>query len=116
VRKAGVRTAGLLDRNHADYIEPVACPHREVDRLVLRMTKLPGHRACKLAGLPGLRYHDLRHSAVTKMLENRTPRATVAEILGWASSTTNRMAKRYGYTRPDAQRQAFGEHRNRPAL
>ncbi len=59
---------------------------------------------CRLAGL---RYHDLRHSAATKMLENGVPIATVAQVLDWSASTAIRMAKRYGHIRPDAQRQAL---------
>ena len=57
--------------------------------------------------LAGLRYHDLRHSAATKMLENGIPSAAVAQVLGWSASTAIRMAKRYGHIRPEAQRQAL---------
>jgi len=57
--------------------------------------------------LTGLRFHDLRHSAATKMLENGVPIATVAQVLGWSASTAIRMAKRYGHIRPEAQRQAL---------
>jgi len=57
--------------------------------------------------LAGLRFHDLRHSAATKMLENGVPIATVAQVLGWSASTAIRMAKRYGHIRPEAQRQAL---------
>jgi len=32
--------------------------------------------------LAGLRYHDLPHSAATKVLENGVPIATVAQVLG----------------------------------
>ena len=41
------------------------------------------------------------------MLENGTPIATVAQVLGWSASTAIRMAKRYGHIRPEAQRQAL---------
>lgn len=57
--------------------------------------------------LAGLRFHDLRHSAATKMLENGIPIATVAKVLGCSASTAIRMAKRYGHIRPEAQRQAL---------
>ena len=57
--------------------------------------------------LAGLRYHDLRHSAATKMLENGVPVATAAQVLGWSASTAVRMAKRYGHIRPEAQRRAL---------
>jgi integrase len=64
-------------------------------------------RACREAGLVGLRFHDLRHTAATKLLEEGTPIAVVAQILGWSASTAVRMAKRYGHIRPEVQRQAL---------
>jgi integrase len=57
--------------------------------------------------LEGLRFHDLRHSTATKLLEQGTPFPVVADILGWSASTAIRMAKRCGHIRPDAQRQAL---------
>jgi integrase len=64
-------------------------------------------RACREAKLKGLRFHDLRHTAATKLLEQGTPIAVVAHILGWSASTAVRMAKRYGHIRPEVQRQAL---------
>jgi len=64
-------------------------------------------RACHNAGLTGLRFHDLRHTAATKLLEDGTPIAVVAHILGWSPSTAVRMAKRYGHIRPEVQRLAL---------
>ena len=64
-------------------------------------------RACDKAGLAGLRYHDCRHTAATKLLEQGTPFAVVAQILGWSASTAVRMAKRYGHIRPEVQRRAL---------
>lgn len=57
----------------------------------------------------GLRFHDLRHSTATKLLEHGTPFAVVAQILGWSASTAVRMAKRYGHIRPETQRQALAK-------
>src|SRR5215831_3029793 len=47
-RKAGVRRAGLLDWNHVDHIESVACRYWEVDRPVLRMAKLENNQRSRL--------------------------------------------------------------------
>jgi hypothetical protein len=41
------------------------------------------------------RFHDLRHTAVTRLLEAGQPFAVVADIMGWSAATTVRMAKRY---------------------
>jgi integrase len=59
------------------------------------------------SAISGLRFHDLRHTAATKLLEHGTPFAVVAQILGWSASTAVRMAKRYGHIRPEVQRHAL---------
>jgi integrase len=43
------------------------------------------------------RFHDLRHTAVSRMLNAGTPIAKVAKIVGWSGSTMVLMAKRYGH-------------------
>jgi integrase len=44
-------------------------------------------RVCtKEARLPGYRFHDLRHVAVTRMLNAGTPAQVVAQIAGWTST------------------------------
>jgi integrase len=53
-----------------------------------------------------IRFHDLRHTCVTRMLEGGVPLSVVASILGWSPATTARMAKRYGHIGQLAQRQA----------
>jgi integrase len=53
-----------------------------------------------------IRFHDLRHTCVTRMLEGGVPLSVVASLLGWSAATTARMAKRYGHIGQVAQRQA----------
>lgn len=43
------------------------------------------------------RFHDLRHTAVSRMLNAGVPLAKVAKIVGWSASTMVLMAKRYGH-------------------
>jgi hypothetical protein len=43
------------------------------------------------------RFHDLRHSAVTRLLEAGVSFPIVASLLGWSPTTTTKMAKRYGH-------------------
>ncbi len=50
----------------------------------------------KIASL-ACRFHDLRHTAVSRMLNAGTPIAKVAKIVGWSASTMVLMAKRYGH-------------------
>jgi integrase len=53
-----------------------------------------------------VRFHDLRHTCVTRMLEGGVPLSVVGSILGWSPATTARMAKRYGHIGHVAMRQA----------
>jgi len=52
------------------------------------------------------RFHDLRHTGCTRMLEAGVPFSVVATIMGWSPSTTVRMSRRYGHIGQTAQRQA----------
>jgi integrase len=52
------------------------------------------------------RFHDLRHTGCTRMLEAGVPFSVVATIMGWSASTTVRMSRRYGHIGQIAQRQA----------
>ena len=52
------------------------------------------------------RFHDIRHTACTRMLEAGVPLSVVAKILGWSPATTAMMAKRYGHIGDLALRQA----------
>ncbi len=52
------------------------------------------------------RFHDLRHTACTRMLESGTPLSVVATIMGWSPSTTVRMSRRYGHIGQAAQVEA----------
>jgi len=49
------------------------------------------------AGLAAVRFHDLRHSAVSRMVAARVPLPMIARIVGWSAGTTAKMAARYGH-------------------
>jgi integrase len=49
------------------------------------------------AGLTSIRFHDLRHSAVSRMIAARVPIPIIAKIVGWSPSTMAKMAARYGH-------------------
>src|SRR5262249_20590659 len=61
--------------------------------------------AKKRAGVT-CRFHDLRHTGCTRMLEAGVPFSVVGEIMGWRASTAVRMAKRYGHIGHSARREA----------
>ena len=56
------------------------------------------------AGLPGLRFHDLRHHLITELCESGASEQTIKAIAGHVSQ---RMLDRYSHIRLDAKRQAL---------
>lgn len=58
----------------------------------------------KKAGLPGFRFHDLRHSAITQLSENGASDSTIMAIAGHVS---RRMLERYSHVRIEAKRNAL---------
>jgi len=95
------------DRKPEHFVFP-ACENGRIDsQRPIANWRTAWRRACREAGLDGLRFHDLRHTSATKLLEEGTPIAVVAHILGWSASTAVRMAKRYGHIRPEVQRHAL---------
>jgi integrase len=63
-----------------------------------------------------IRFHDLRHTCVTRMLEGGASLSIVASILGRSSTTTVRRAKRYGHIGQLPQRQAVEMKRMAPQV
>jgi integrase len=59
----------------------------------------------KKAGLPGFRFHDLRHCAITQLAEGDTSDSTIMAIAGHVSK---RMLERYSHVRMEAKRKAMG--------
>jgi integrase len=53
------------------------------------------------------RFHDLRHTACTRLLEGGVPYSVVATIMGWSASTAIRMTKRYGHIGQAVMRDAM---------
>jgi integrase len=58
-------------------------------------------------------FHDLRHTGCTRMLEAGVPFSVLATSMGWSTSTTVRMARRYGHIGQTAQRQAVNALKGR---
>ncbi|MBV9762110.1 MAG: site-specific integrase [Acidobacteriaceae bacterium] len=58
---------------------------------------------CKAAGLPGLRFHDLRHTAITKLAESEASDQTIMSIAGHLD---RKMLEHYSHIRNAAKRKA----------
>jgi integrase len=71
-----------------------------------RILKGEPDSTAKVAPLP-CRFHDLRHTAVSRMLNAGVPIAKVAKIVGWSTATMVRMAARYGHFTLDELRGAM---------
>ena len=65
-----------------------------------------GWEAAKTRAGVTCRFHDLRHTGCTRMLEGGVPFSVVSEVMGWSASTAIRMAKRYGHIGQSARRHA----------
>jgi integrase len=57
----------------------------------------------KKAGLPGFRFHDLRHCGITSLAESGASDSTIMAIAGHVS---RRMLERYSHVRMEAKRKA----------
>ena len=55
------------------------------------------------AGIPGLRFHDLRHHCITKLAEKGVPEQTLMAIAG---HVTKEMLEHYSHIRMQAKREA----------
>jgi len=51
-------------------------------------------------------FHDLRHTAISRMIDAGVPLPKIAKIVGWAPATMVRMAARYGHFNLDSLRDA----------
>jgi integrase len=59
-------------------------------------------------GLIGIRFHDIRHTAVSRMIAAGVPLPLIGRIVGWAPSTLAKMAARYGHWGTEQLRGAVG--------
>jgi len=63
--------------------------------------------ALSRAGLPDrMRFHDLRHTAISRMVNRGVPELIVGRIAGWTDSSASLMLRRYSHQRPDHLRKA----------
>jgi integrase len=62
--------------------------------------------ACRRGEISDLRFHDLRHTAATKMIEAGVDLVTVSKILGHSSI---QMTMRYAHPTPENMQRAVGK-------
>jgi integrase len=85
------KNAGSVSTRRFGYGEYEYLPEKHISNW-----EKPWCDAKREAGL-SCRFHDLRHTGCTRMLEAGVPFAVVSAIMGWSAGTTIQMAKRYGH-------------------
>jgi integrase len=73
------------------------------DQLVMRWVRLDEAEGSQRAGLPTIRFHDLRHTVATVLLQD-LPLKMVSELLGHSSVAIT--ADHYGHVTPSMQKNA----------
>lgn len=79
------RTLALTERLYNELMALSAASSGQPDKLVFGVTnniKRSFGSACKTAGIEGLRFHDLRHTFATRLIENGVPAEIVSKLLG----------------------------------
>jgi integrase len=66
----------------------------------LRLSEIP-------QGLASVRIHDLRHTAVSRMIAARIPLPMIQKIVGWSAGTLAKMSARYGHFSVEEMRSAL---------
>jgi integrase len=86
------------------YVFP-SCEHGHFDPTKPQKTwRTSWRRLTKEAGLKGLRFHDLRHHAITELAESLASDQVIQSIAGHMS---RRMLDHYSHIRMDAKRNAL---------
>ena len=96
------RVYGGTDANH--FVFPACENGRNDPTKPQKSWRTAWRHLTREAGLPGLRFHDLRHHAITELAESQTSDQTIMSIAGHVSP---RMLAHYSHVRLDAKRKAL---------
>ena len=99
------RRAEKMGSPRPDHYLFFACERGNIDASrPQRSWRTAWRNLTKAAGLPGLRFHDVRHHAITELAESQTSDATIMSIAGHVS---RKMLEHYSHIRLDAKRTAL---------
>ena len=97
------RAKGFSGTAPQHYVFP-SCEHGHIDQTHHQTSfRTAWRKLTKAAGLGGLRFHDLRHHAITELAESQVSDQTIMAIAGHVSQ---KMLARYSHVRSEARRQA----------
>jgi integrase len=103
--KAKERAAVIL-REGSDQAEELPITNKVTTKAVTSSRKTTKGKGQEKRESLACRFHDLRHTAVTRLLEGGVAYPVVASMMGWSAATAIRMAKRYGHIGSQALRDA----------
>jgi len=97
------RAQKVAGSEHNHYVFP-ACENGRIDPIVPQKSWRSAWRSLrKAAGLAHLRFHDLRHHAITELAESEASEQTIMSVAGHVS---RQMLEHYSHVRLEAKRRA----------
>jgi integrase len=96
----GVLRTLLLERKLETPSNEYVFPSPKNKEKHLAWVKRSFKTACKRAGVENLRFHDLRHTAATRLVESGIPLHAVSKLLGHSSI---RVTERYSHPESSVQ-------------
>lgn len=90
-KTAEAREVGMTDRVKDELTKLWESSPQDLDSLVFGITntiKRSWKSACRIAGIEDLRFHDLRHTAVTRLVATGLPSAEIMKISGHRQAKT----------------------------
>jgi integrase len=105
IRELRVRAQPCGGTEPEHFLFP-ACEHELIDPTrPMKSWRTAWRKLTKAASIPGLRFHDLRHHAITELAESQASDQTIMSLAGHVSP---RMLARYSHVRMEAKRKALG--------
>ena len=90
-------------REHRSSLSDLVFPGRDGGYLTPSMVRRAFHRLCRAAGVPKIRFHDLRHTFASHMVMRGQPLNTVRDLLGHSDM---KMTLRYAHLAPSTRQAA----------
>ncbi len=107
------RRAQAVGGTEPDHHVFPACEHGKIDPTRPQKSWRSAWRSLrKAAGLPRLRFHDLKHHAITELAESHASDQTIMAIAGHVSP---KMLAHYSHVRIEAKRRALDALSSRPS-
>ncbi len=104
IRELYSRASAIGGTQPDHYVFP-ACENGRFDPMIPQKSWRSAWRSLrKAAGIPALRFHDLRHHTITELAESQASDATIMAIAGHVS---RQMLEHYSHVRLDLKRKAL---------